>query len=1109
MVPFSLRSARRWAQQFACTFCFLAACMNTGSTLARAQALGSITGTVTDPSGAAVPQAKVTATETGTGFARSITTDDAGHYTVPSLRPTQYSLSIEATGFEKYVQTSLTLIADQTATIDVQLKVGATSETVTVSATGSNAPLVDAATPTLTDVVGKTRIEELPLNGRAVAQLIALVPGSQGASPTVVSTQSSPSGSVQVSINGSRNAQTGYLLDGAPFLNQYYNTNIPFPFPDALQEFSVQTSNYSARYGGNAGGVVNVVTKSGTNSLHGNLFAFNRNEVYNAANAFTRAVDPLHRNDIGGTVGGPVYIPHLYNGRNRTFFFFGYQGTRHRQAALNSAYVPTIPELKGDFSAIPGAISDPLTGQVFPGSQIPVSRFDPASVNLAGYLPQATGAGFIYFPKMTQQNVDMIALRIDHAIGDKDRFAGRIYSDHINLKPQFDAKNILGYGLGYDIPAVNYMVQEIHIFRPNLLNQASFVYSSVPVAKIAASDSPNMATFGVKGIWQPDTPFIQSVSVNSYFSVSGGAVGPFNSSSFSWTDDVSYIRGGHDIAFGGGLQRSRVDLGDVFQGPGSFTFTSDQVGNALAAFMIGKLRTFNQGAGEFKNNRNLFPAFYVTDNWHAAQRLTLTYGVRYEPYMPWNEIKGRVERFSIADFRAGVKSQVFPNAPAGLSFPGDPGMPSRGTTGSYKNFAPRVGVAYALSKNGRTSIRSGLGMFYDTMTPGVVNNRFANLTPFSPQIAITSPQGPFSNPALGIKDYPFPAPYPPPKNSLFPAPVLALTYDPTTNFEVPVTYNWNLTLERQIAQDWLIQASYVGAHSSHQKTTVQLNPAQYIPGSSLGTDQRRIFPGYGAINMGGQSGNSSYNSLQVAVKKRLSYGVNLNVAYTYSKSLDDYPNGGGNADIGADSVSVMPWYFPNGRLLDKGFSGNDHRHRLVVSHVWMLPSLSHANPLLKGVFGAWQLNGILTLQTGDALTVTAGFDRSLTGLNADRADLVAGQPIYNSTVCGNALNCISWLNPAAFSGPRNSRGTLTGDGTFGNLGKGALRGPGSAVLDAGISKNFTIAEHVKLQLRGEFFNATNHVNPSNPNLNLSAAQFGRITGVDAPRIGQVALKLSF
>ena len=328
------------------TLLILTSCLCIVSTHLYAQALGVMTGSVTDPSGAAVPRARITATETGTGFERSIATDDTGHYTLPSLRPTDYSLTVEATGFAKYIQRNVRLIADQTATIDVQLKVGSTAETMTVSAIAADAPLVDAATPTLTEVVGNTRIEELPLNGRAVAQLIALVPGSAGASPTVVAAQSSLPGSVQPSINGARNAQTGYLLDGAPFLDQYYNTNIPFPFPDSLQEFSVQTSTYSARYGGNAGAVVNVVTKSGTNSLHGNLFGFNRNQAYNAANAFSGAVDPLHRTDFGGTLGGPVYIPWLYNGRDHTFFFFGYQGTRQRKPHSISATYPPSPSSK-------------------------------------------------------------------------------------------------------------------------------------------------------------------------------------------------------------------------------------------------------------------------------------------------------------------------------------------------------------------------------------------------------------------------------------------------------------------------------------------------------------------------------------------------------------------------------------------------------------------------------------------------------------------------------------------------------------------------------------------------------------------------------------------
>jgi hypothetical protein len=1088
----------------------LAVCALT--TTARAQALGAITGTVTDGSGAPIPSAYVTATEAGTGFERSMLTDETGHYTVPNLRPTQYNLTVEAGGFRRFVENGIKLEADQTATLQVRLEVGAASDSITVTASGS-AVQVDVATPTLTEVVGTMRIEELPLNGRAVAQLISLAPGASGASPTVYTSQSSLPGSVSPSINGSRTNQTGYLLDGAPFLDQYYNTNIPFPSPDALQEFSVQTSNYSARYGGNAGGMVNVITKSGTNSIHGSLFEFNRNQAYNARNAFTNSLDVSHRNDYGGTFGGPVYFPKIYNGRDRTFFFFAYQGTRLLSSGLNATRVPTTQQLGGDFSGLSKALLDPsdATGRtVFPGNRIPLSRLDPAALTLSTYLPPALDpTGNAYYAKPQRQIIDQISTRIDHNISDRDRIASRIFINTIDLSPQFERHNLPAYALGYHIPVANYMVQETHTFKPNLLNQASFTYSTVPVGKIASADSPNMADFGVKNIWQPEAKFIQSLSVTGYFSVSGGAVGPFNAGSYSFQDDLTWIHGRHDVSLGGVIQRSHEDNGDCFQCPGAFTFTADQTnalgaaaaGDAVAYFLLRCLLTFAHGYGEYKNDRNIFPALYATDTLHATKRLALTMGLRWEPYIPWEEIHGRVEQFSVANYLAGVKSRMFVNAPKGLLFPGDPGVPSRGTSGTMKLFAPRAGFAYALTNDGKTSIRGGAGMFYDAQTPAVINNRFAVQTPFSPTIAVTSPAGPFSNPSLGMKDYPFPFTYPPAKDIVFPKPVQVVTFDRTTNFQVPVIYNWNITVERQIASDWLLQAAYVGSHGSHQKTTVQLNPSVYIPGSTLGTDARRIFTDFGTIGMGGMSANQNYNSLQVALKKRFSYGFTLNIAYTLAKALDTIPNGSSANDIGADSSSPIPWYLPNGRALDYGPNGTDHKHRFVASYVWMLPKLTHSHPLMRGLVGGWELSGIMTLQSGDALTLLAGTDVSLTALGQDRVDVVAGQNPYQATSCGATPGCAGWLNKNAFARPAT--------GTFGNAGKGALRGPGSFGFDAGMSKNFAVTERLKLQFRGEFFNALNHVNLGNPNTTFSSADFGRIRSVDSPRVGQLVLKLSF
>ncbi|MGH9445303.1 MAG: TonB-dependent receptor plug domain-containing protein, partial [Terriglobia bacterium] len=974
--------------------------------------------------------------------------------------------------------------------------------------------LVNTTNATLNNVVGKTRIVELPLNGRDAAQLINLVAGASHASPTVVTSQGSLPGSVTPSINGSREDETSYMLDGANYLDEYYNTNIPFPFPDALQEFSVQTADYSARYGENAGGVVNVVTKSGTNALHGDLFEFVRNSVFNARNFFATNVDPLQRNQFGGTIGGPVVIPHVYNGRDRTFFFFGYQGTRYVDiGTANSAFVPTASELNGDFSALLSAsnpdntlgrvvqVIDPLTNKPFPGNIIPTSRFDSASLGLEKFLPEVGGAGEFFYNKPTDQDTSEYILRVDQKIGEKDSLMGRYYRDHVSLAPQNPTGDILGYSLGYNIPVQNAMIQETHIFRPNLLNQASVQYNTIPVGKIAASNSPSVATFGVKLPWLPSQPWIQSISVSGFFGISGGAVGPFNTNDFGGQDNVSWVRGRHNIDLGFSVDRAHNLLGDQYLSQGSFSFTSAVTNDALASFLLGKLYTFNQGFGEYKNNVDTFWSFYANDSFHATRRLTLNYGLRYEPFLPWTETKGRVEQFSPANYYAGVKSVEFPNAPAGLLFPGDLGVPFAGVTGNYTDFAPRAGFAYDLTGNGKTSIRGGAGMFYDSRETAVVNNRDADITPFSPQVALTDPQGPFSDPILGFSGYPFPATYPPPKDSLFPAPVLVITYDPSTKYLVPVTYQWDLAVERQLARSWMLEVDYVGMESNHNEETIDLDPAVYIPGSTLGDNRRALFPGYGAINMDGQDVNANFNALEITLKKQMTKNLSLTAAYTYSKAIDDVPVGGGDNGIGTDSSSTLPWYYPGRHQFDYGPSTFGLTHNLVVSYVWALPALAGLNRLTRGVLGNWEFSGIVTAQSGAPFTITAGSDRSETGLDEDRGVQVAGVNPFASGPCANRAPCVNSLNPAAFA--------LPALGTFGTVSKDSFWGPGSFTWDMGLFKNIPLTERFNLQFRAEFFNVFNHVNFNNPTASVSSGGFGTISGAGDPRIGQLALKLTF
>lgn len=1071
--------------------------------VAHAQGYGTISGNITDPAGAIVPAATVTVTETGTGFARTLTADSTGHYVVPNLRPTQYDLTVEAKGFQRAVQSHITLLADQALTVDIQLVIGSSVQSVNVAGAP---PLVNTTTATLSDVVGTERIVDLPLNGRAPAQLINLVAGAAGATPTVVMSQSSLPGAVSPTINGSRTNQTSYLLDGANYLDNYYNTNTPFPFPDALEEFSVQTQDYSTRYGENSGGVVNVVTKSGTNDLHGDAFEFVRNDVFNARNFFAAKTDPLQRNQFGGTIGGPVYIPHLYNGRNKTFFFFGYQGMRYVDiGTANSAFVPTAAELEGNFTAVSTTIINPATNTAFsPHNIIPTTDFDKASLGLESFLPQPTStAGQVFYDKPNRENTDEYIARVDEEIGGKDRIMVRYYRDHVVLQPQSPANDLLAYSLGYNTPAQNWMGQETHSFRSNLLNQASFSFNTIPILKGPASNSPDAATFGVTGLWLPTPPWIQSISISGEFGISGGARGPFNTSDYGGQDNLSWVKGRHNIDLGFVVDHGRNDLGDLFQSQGTFTFESGYTKYALSDFLLGKLYSFAQGFGEFKNDRNMFYGFYGNDSFHATRRLTINFGLRYEPYLPWKEIHGRVEQFLPQNYYAGVVSQQFVNAPPGLRFPGDPGMPYDGVTGSYDDFAPRVGFAYDVTGNGKTSIRGGFGSYYDTRTNAVVNNRDADITPFSPQVSLTPPPGPFSDPVQGYSAYPFPASYPPPKTAAFPAPVLVVGYDPSTKYLVPVTYQWDFTVERELGGNWMLQVAYVGSETNHAQETIQLNPSTYIPGSTLGDNARALFPGYSTIGMASEDINGNFNALEMTLKKRMSKNLTLTAAYTYSRPLDDMPIGGdGSSTIGADTTSTLPWYSPGRHQMDYGPSVNNYPNHLVVSYVWLLPTLSAYNRVLKGFLGDWEWNGIVTAQSGSDFTVLAGADISETGLGEDRAVLEPGVSISDAAgACGTRAPCVNYFNPKAF--------VLPAAGTFGDTAKDSMMGPGLFTWDMGVFKNIPIKEQIKLQFRAEFFNVFNRANFSNPASSVAGSGFGTISGANDPRIGQLALKLIF
>ena len=1081
------------------------------------QGFGTIVGTVTDPSGAVIAGAKVTIVEPAIGATREEMTNNQGYFVVTPLKPSTYDLTVNAAGFGPFTQKGVVLQADQNITVNTTLTLGTAAETISVSGV---TPQVNTTTATLSEVVEQRRVVDLPLNGRNAASLLLVVAGATPAPASDVdqgNTKTFPA-TVTVSTNGTRQNQVSFRLDGANNNDLYTNANQPFPFPDALQEFSVQTSNYGAEYGGNAGGVVNIVTKSGTNDFHGDAFEFVRNAVFNARNYFAPARDQLKRNQYGGTLGGPVVLPKLYKGRDKTFFFFGYQGTKIRTIGNTaSSYVPTAAERNGDFSALLRAsnAANPFgksiqindrNGKAIPGNILQPSQLDPAALAFLKYLPQAGGNGLIYYSQPIVQDFTEYTARGDHSISEHDRVSLRYFYDSFNNQGFLDPSNYLSFQNYSTIVAQNALIGETHIFGPTAVNDFRASYSRETSNRGPAVGSISLRDLGVN-IYQPPTAkTIEGISVTGYFTPGQTDPAAFIRNQYNLSDDFTLVRGKHSLAFGGSAIQAQVLLRNQFRTSGSFGFTADVTGDALASYMQGYARTFTQGFGEFKDNLLNTYSLYLQDDYHASRRLTINLGLRYDPLFPWKEQKYRTEQWSPADYAASVRSQVYVNAPPGLLFPGDPNTPKWGTNGSFNNVAPRVGFAYDLTGDGKTSVRGGAGVFYDALFPGIWNNRFVDVTPFSPQFSLTQFPGTFSNPYSGQPIVPYPAPFPPLKNTPFPGPVLVITYDTSNNHKLltPTIYNWNASLERQLSASWLLRVAYVASRSTHLLESLELNPSVYIPGSKATTDARRAFQPYGSITQGTQDINSTFHSAQVTLQKRLSQGFTILANYTWSKSLDDAPANQGISTIAQGSNSPIPWNFPGRHDNDYGPSEFDHQHRFVVSYVWDLPRLNGRNALLRYSVGGWQWSGIVTAQSGGAFTVLGGKDQSQTGLGTDRASFTGINP-YGGNVCGNSAPCVSYLNPAAF--------TLAPVGGFGNVGKGSLRGPNLITWDTGLFKEFPFAsERVRFQFRAEFFNVLNRVNFntfSSLTPSYSGNGFGTLTSAQDPRIGQLALKLLF
>ncbi len=1050
----------------------------------------TISGTITDQTGAVVPNAQITATESSTGVNNRSQANSEGFYVLNGMSPGHYRLRVEKPGFQTALQEDVVVEVNRPVTVNIALTVGAAAQTVTVASTADQ---VNLRAETLSHEVNNQMVTELPLNGRNVLQLMALAPdaGPTYSSGYQQSASRPEDANVYVGASGGRGDSTAFYLDGA--VNEDVLTQIAniFPNPDAIQEFSFETNTYSVKFGGRGGGVMNAVTRGGTNQIHGTLFEFLRNTDLNARNFFAAGGDGLKRNQYGLTVGGPIR-------RDKTFFFFSYQGTALRQTPnANSATTLTAAERTGDFSADKATIVDPNTGTPFPGKQVPLSRFDPIAQKILTWIPVgAPGTGIAYYTSRTVQNDKQFVTRIDHTIGSKLRIYGSYLYDGLTQPSTTVGNDVLSESPNQYWRSQNAVVNATYTFRPNLI--ATFI----------ANVSRRLNTYtGPEGF--PDWP---DLGANVPKMVTGGSktsldLNIANYFSFSWdgfytipatVGDVgshwSYIRGNHSIDFGGEVIKSKVVKDQDYLSDGYYIFNAALSGDNALDFLLSRPSTFQQQEPFYIVPVRTLPALYVVDTWKINRRLTVNLGLRWNPFVPVYETAyGQEAIFSYALYGQGVHSTLYPNLPPGLLVSGDPGISKKIIPSNYHLFDPRVGFAFDPFGNGKTSVRGGFGIYQDQMTANTIN---PNFSPFNVNATIAFPVS-IENPYQGQYN-PFPITRPNPSSLIFPLPEAANPF--TLGMKAPMIQQWNVSVERQLPWASLIRVAYEGQESYHLFGSVEGNAAIYNPALSATANRtnvnarRPLGQYYQGLALGEDVGTASFNALEISMEKRMTQGLTFLAGYRWSKSLDESEE----AFFDANAYST-----PNPKN-DRGPSSFNVPNQFLLSYSWVIPAPHSMNALGRNILGGWETNGILTLRSGLPFSVTSGIDDSLSGINKDRADLVGNPSLPGGRATAQQLQ--EWFNTQAFA--------LNALGTFGNSERNFLEGPGLANLDFSVVRSFPIrkgpfAERQALQFRSEFFNGLNHPNFNAPTASVSSSSFGRITSAGNPRILQFGLKFVY
>ena len=1104
---------------------------------------GAISGRVVDPSGAVVPNVTVALTSTETAARLTTTTGSDGEYHFLVLPVGHYALRTTVTGFSPFEEQNIMINANDALRIDVALKVGSETQTLEVQA---NALHVETTSSQIGNVIGSQTILSMPLNGRTYTDLLGLQPGVAPATAGTVTVgfiPGFPIGTQEIgnlSVSGSRETDNGFVVNGGSVEDPFTNGTSVVPDLDAIEEFRLLTNNFDAEYGHFAGGLVNVVTKSGTNALHGSAFFFVRNQNLDAANFFDVNKGTFTRYQPGGTLGGPIK-------RDKLFFFVDYQGTRDDQG-LSTGFVtvPSTNQRNGIFD--PASLTGSVNGgywanilsqrlgfavtagepysSIFPTGGIPQTAWSPVANNVVKLYPSPNSQGYYSSLNNTTTHDNRGGVRID-LIGKRlGTLSGYYFIDESTITSAYGLNNIPGWPSGTVGKSQQGNIGDTKTFGSQSVNEARFNYSGYnDAAGQPLGGTGSAASIGINGyaIIPGVTPGVPNFNISGITAGIGLPPGTvdYSANVYEGLDNFSKLVRSHNLKFGGEFDYTQFYAD--FSSIGNFTFLGGETGNPFADFLLGAPSTMGQSSPALNNSRTKYVGVYAQDSWHALSNLTLNYGLRWEVSQPWYE---KYNRF--ATIIPGEQSVIFPTAPIGLVYPGDRGVDRGISPTRWNNFSPRLGLVFVPRAHGstaNTSIRASFGIFYSTMESF---GTFFNNAPPPYEVFYVPPAPPlvdypYTDRATGGVNHPFPfiPPTPGDKNVNF-APYLPLAGYPflTTNAVSPYSESYSFSLQQQLGKQDVLTVSYAGNQGHHYLTSVEFNPgdpalclglslpSEVAPGTQtcgpfgenstytradgtvVASTRPLIGPNFGSTPLLHTVANSNYNALEVSVNHQSKVATFL-AGYTWGKAIDN-----------SSSLSDQGLVFFNYRFT-RGLSSYDVSQNFVFSYNVLLPFAHLAGGHWTKVTDGWQLSGVTRLSTGFPIRIGESDDQDLLG----GTGVINGGPDVPNFTPGALM-----LGKGPLSGQPYFNTSLFSEdalGQFGNSNPRFFHGPGIVNFDTSLHKNLNITERVGLQFRAEFFNVFNHPQFLNPSGLINGGTFGTILGARAPRIGQIAIKATF